>query len=407
MQMELLEPDSIQSGQLRKTFSQQQFSGKGFQPVNSSKQISEQSQMTLFDVCQYQTYLSPDFLAKICPWLAAEKDLLAIAQACFLSSSDFCEFSSLRIAWLRMCSDSSTATTGRTLRQFCGASPKWGMWGLGKFGMDGAGYHKTDKESLLWVLTGNVQCWKIEPDRPTLSECLDGDGIALNSVTSKPIDESFTLRANSYKSGSGNHQHPTPVILDQHLDDDHIYEDQVPTLRTPTTGGTTFAVMYCSASGDRLCPDESPTLRSLANTGGNHQGGSGAWKVVEYKNEEYVVTTELPEETSALAATEAYIKTGARPRRVKDGKPSLIPMGYRRQRPLSATEFERLMGWPVGCTEKGTTVNGKEIVISKTQRQKICGNGIIPQEVEDICSNLKSFLEKISLQPTQAPSPKI
>jgi len=272
MQMELIELGLIQSGQLRKTSSQQQFLGKGFQPVNSSKQISEQSQMTLFDVCQYQTYLSPDFLVKICPWLATEKDLLAIAQACFLSSSDFCEFSSLRIAWLRMCSDSSTATMGRTLRQSCGASPKWGIWGFGKFGMDGAGYHKTDKESSLWVLTGNVQCWKIEPDRPTLSECLD--------VNSEPIDESFRLR--------------TPVILDQHSDGDRIYEDQVPTLRTPTTGGTTFAVMYRSASGDRICPDESPTLRSLANTGGNHQGGSGAWKVVEYKNDQYVVTTELP-----------------------------------------------------------------------------------------------------------------
>lgn len=393
MQMELLEPDSIQSGQLRKTSSQQQFSEKGFPIVNSSKRTSKPLQMTLFDVCQYQTYLSPDFLVKICPWLATEKDLLAIAQVCFLSSSDFYEFSSLRIAWLRMCSDFSTATTGRTLRQYCGASPKWGMWGLGNSAMDGVGCRKIDNECSLWVLTGNVQCRKIELDRPTLLECLDGDGIAVNFVNSEPIDESFRPR--------------TPVILDQHSNGDRIYQDQASTLTTPSTVGTKFAVMYRSANGDRIYPDESPTLRSLANTSGNHQGGNGAWKVVEYKNDEYVVTTQLPEETSALAATEAYIKTGPRPRRIKDGKAALIPMGYHRQRPLSAIEFERLMGWPVGCTEKGITVNGKEIVISKTQRQKICGNGIIPQEVEDICSNLKSFLEKISLQPTQAPSPKI
>ncbi len=71
-------------------------------------------------------------------------------------------------------------------------------------------------------------------------------------------------------------------------------------------------------------------------------------------------------------------------------------MGYRRQRPLSATEFERLMGWPVGCTAKGTTTDGKEILISKTQRQKMLGNGIIPHEIEDICLSLKPFLEEIS-----------
>ncbi len=153
-----------------------------------------------------------------------------------------------------------------------------------------------------------------------------------------------------------------------------------------------FAVMYRSATGSRLYTEEAPTLRSLANSGGKHQGGSGAWKVVEYKGEEYVVPNSLPDECSTLAATEAYIKSGSRPRRVKDGLPSLIPMAYRRQRPLSATEFERLMGWPVGCTKKGVTASGEEISISKTQRQKMLGNGIIPQEIEDICNNLKHFL---------------
>ena len=67
-------------------------------------------------------------------------------------------------------------------------------------------------------------------------------------------------------------------------------------------------------------------------------------------------------------------------------------MSYRRQRPLSATEFERLMGWPVGSTEKGITASGQEISISKTQRQKMLGNGIVPQEIEDICNKLKDFL---------------
>ncbi len=74
-------------------------------------------------------------------------------------------------------------------------------------------------------------------------------------------------------------------------------------------------------------------------------------------------------------------------------------MAYRRQRPLSATEFERLMGWPVDSTKKGITASGKEITISKTQRQKMLGNGIIPQEIQDICLSLKPFLESSYHQP--------
>jgi len=78
-------------------------------------------------------------------------------------------------------------------------------------------------------------------------------------------------------------------------------------------------------------------------------------------------------------------------------------MGYRRQRPLSATEFERLMGWPVGCTERGVTPDGKEIKISKTQRQKMWGNGIIPHEIQHICNKLKLFLQSPSLSSPSAP----
>ncbi len=174
-----------------------------------------------------------------------------------------------------------------------------------------------------------------------------------------------------------------------------FYQDQSPTLVTPS-GGTKFAVIYRSSVSDLTYSKEAPTLRSLANTDGKHQGDSGAWKVVEYKGEEYTGSDGLPLECSTLAATEAYVKTGQRPRKVKDGKPSLIPMGYRRQRPLSATEFERLMGWPVCSTERGITPDGKEITISRTQRQKMLGNGIVPQEIEEICHKLKDFLARAS-----------
>ncbi len=329
---------------------------------------------------------------------------------------------------------------------YSGSLAHWGIVAPGRSETAGDGFPKTDPESSLLVVTGNIQCRKIEPGRPTLQDCLDSDAVAINSASFESIDESFTLRPNLGRNG--NPHHPVPYVLDQHPQGDlasHIYlpsadrlnREETPALTSPcgtypfafvgspsngwqptsespalTSSGwlhspsaetqksvLRFAVMYRSATGSRLYTEESPTLRSLANTGGKHQGGGGAWKVVEYKGEEYVVPNSLPDECSTLAATEAYIKSGDRPRRVKDGKPSLIPMAYRRQRPLSATEFERLMGWPVDSTKKGITASGKEITISKTQRQKMLGNGIIPQEIQDICLSLKPFLESWYHQP--------
>ncbi len=273
----------------------------------------------------------------------------------------------------------------RISSEYSGSLANWGIAAHGNSAMETDGSPKTDAGSSLWVITGNIQCRLIEPNRPTLLECLD-------SAT----DEGFTLKTNSCRAGYGNQLHPTPAFQDQHLEGDRIYQNSAP---SKTSATHKVAVMYRSATGSRLYTEESPTLLRLANTGGKHQGGSGAWKVVEYKGEEYAVGLGLPDECSTLAATEAYIKSGSRPRRVKDGRASLIPIGYRRQRPLSATEFERLMGWPVDSTKKGITASGKEITISKTQGQKMLGNGIIPQEIQDICLSLKPFLESSYHQP--------
>lgn len=119
--------------------------------------------------------------------------------------------------------------------------------------------------------------------------------------------------------------------------------------------------------------------------------------------EDYLVSSQSPEEAWSLASSCSARRTGIRPRRLKDGKAALIPTSYRRQRPLSATEFERLIGWPVCSTEKGITASGKEISISKTQRQKMLGNGIVPQEIEDRCNKLTDFLalSSQSFQPAQ------
>ncbi len=165
-----------------------------------------------------------------------------------------------------------------------------------------------------------------------------------------------------------------------------------------------LAVVYRSATGSRTYIEEAPTLRSLANTGGKHQGGSGAWKVVEYKGEEYLVESGGGDEACTLYCNGQLATNRKRPMNLKTGKLKDLPYSYRgNPRPLSATEFERLMGWPVGSTEKGITASGKEIAISKTQRQKMLGNGIIPQEIEDICHKLKPFIA--SSDPDSQPEP--
>lgn len=69
-------------------------------------------------------------------------------------------------------------------------------------------------------------------------------------------------------------------------------------------------------------------------------------------------------------------------------------------RPLLAVEYERLMGWSVGSTEFGI-MNGSEVVVSRCQRTKILGNGMIPAEITDICLNLKEFFDERSKQHLQ------
>ncbi|MBN3875258.1 hypothetical protein [Nostoc sp. JL23] len=116
--------------------------------------------------------------------------------------------------------------------------------------------------------------------------------------------------------------------------------------------GVDSAIVYRAAGGDRIYTEVSPTLRSLSNTG-NHQSGSGAYKVREHD----------------------------------DGE------NYQ-DRPINATEAEQLMGWEIGSTAIGINKEGDEITISQTQRIKILGNGIIPGEITDILTAIKPMLER-------------
>lgn len=393
-----------------------------FLESKSSKKTSLPSQMSTSPLSLFHHYIYSAVPAPISQLLAFVPDWREFVEAFFIKDADHCDYFKFRTSSLKMSRGfsavvptpkaatqlelfSATALEGGAYHQrhirsreelrksikgriSSASSMSLGNWGMTvptNFATDDAGFPKTAQEFSLWVVTGNIQCRRIEPDRPTLQECLDTNGIAVNSFSEQPLNESFVLKANSYKAGNGNSSHPAIRVFD--------YSGRphpAPNIETQKSGKR-LAVMYRAPQGDRVYTEEAPTLRSLGNTDG-HQAGSGAFKVVEYKGEDYLVHNELPESCSTLAARDAYIKSGHRPRRSRDLRASLLPMGYRRQRPLTATEFERLMGWPVGSTEKGVNANGSTITISKTQRQKMLGNGIVPAEIENICLRLKPFL---------------
>jgi len=82
---------------------------------------------------------------------------------------------------------------------------------------------------------------------------------------------------------------------------------------------------------------------------------------------------------------DGYLRTGARPRD-ENGKPQLLPIGYRRIRRLTPKECERLQGFPDNWTEKGIDINGKEVSISDTQRYKCLGNAVTTNVITAIAS---------------------
>lgn len=284
---------------------------------DSSSQISQASQMSLFDTSKYQTCLSEEVLARISRLQEIDPGLKAIAVNCFLSTSDFCGYSNLKPLSLRTSKGYSLTTTARHSPESLPRLQKWGMWGLGSYEMETDTSPKTDQEFSWWVFTGDVRATKPMPYKRSLADCLGG--LPVNSCSGDVIDHAFKLQASTYKLGKGNQKHPNTFVL------------------------------YKSAEGDRLYTDNAPCLRSLASTNG-HQTGCGAYKVREFQGEQWL------------------------------------------ERPITATEAERLMGWEEGCTAKGIDVDGNVVGISTTQRIKMLGNGIIPQEITEILEGLKEAI---------------
>ena len=78
---------------------------------------------------------------------------------------------------------------------------------------------------------------------------------------------------------------------------------------------------------------------------------------------------------------DGYLRFGHRPRD-EQGKPQLIPIGYRRIRRLTPVECERLQGFPDGWTEG----------VSDTQRYKLLGNAVTVNVVEFLGKKLRECL---------------
>lgn len=181
---------------------------------------------------------------------------------------------------------------------------------------------------------------------------------AVCSATGEIIEDAPTLTARSSKGISLGNKKRCSAVLGVSPMSDCTKKHPQAWIRT--------SIVYRAADGDREYFDETPTMRSLTLTNG-HQAGSGAVKVREYHKQRGLGVS-----PSGATAGQTYL-----------------------ERPMTATEYENVMGWESGSTAIGVTEDGKEIKISQTQRKKMLGNGIIPQEITELLMGLKAILEVI------------
>jgi hypothetical protein len=233
--------------------------------------------------------------------------------------------------------------------------------------------HKAELGSSVWVITGNVSATLPKSYKKTLAECLVSQGVPVKGRADKGIwsvEESPSLVSSDWMGGLDINRGKGGggagfAILDLIAINSATGEptDEAFSLRHSShkqgrgnlAHPNTF-VVYKAADGDRIYSENAPTLRSLTNTNG-HQGGSGAMKVRELNGEFYY------------------------------------------ERPMAAAEYENCMGWEPGCTNTGITADGKEIELSETQRKRVLGNGIIPQEITELLTALRPFLKRNQNQP--------
>jgi hypothetical protein len=195
--------------------------------------------------------------ARISVLLENAPGLKELADSCFLSSSNVCKSSSLQLFYWSKFQQSYQVERAKTSSKSLMRLQKWGMWGIGKCGMETDTFPKTDNDYSVWVFTGDIRAMEPKPTKKSLQEIFETQTIPVK-VYVDGVEEA--LESPTFCAGGWQHRAP-------------LHQDK---------RGASFAVLYRAAGGDRIYHDQSPCLRSPNNA------GTGAYKIREYQGETYL-----------------------------------------------------------------------------------------------------------------------
>jgi len=181
-----------------------------------------------------------------------------------------------------------------------------------------------------------------------------------------------SLRSTDYK---GTHN----MIHTAYPGETREYEDVSPTISTPSGDGH---LPYVAEVKPVLTPD-----RAKKRQNGRRMKEDGEPMFTLTGQDIHGI------EIANCVDVDGYLRTGARPRDA-DGKPQLLPIGYRRIRRLTPTECARLQGFPDNWCKNGLTKDGKTVEISDTQQYKCFGNAVTTNAITAIGKQLLAEIEK-------------
>jgi site-specific DNA-cytosine methylase len=157
---------------------------------------------------------------------------------------------------------------------------------------------------------------------------------------------------------------------------DALTVSQLPAVMTPkpyTVHGEHSTAM--TGNGNADVAFETDTARTLDTTGGyaSNQGGTVVGDLIHDDQESALLPSSGSQDPDASIGGERNTHRWV-------------------VRKLTPLECERLMGWPDEYTMRGITDDGEEVVIAKTSRYKICGNGIVSPVTEWIGSRIMDVM---------------
>ena len=159
--------------------------------------------------------------------------------------------------------------------------------------------------------------------------------------------------------------------------------DKVPNVAVPDNG------KWKQHQQDRIVDPETEDCPTLCSVGDGHAGGGDAGHL----------KVAMPDACMSLDC-DGYLRlTGARPRD-ENGKPQLLPIGYRRFRRLTPIECERLQGFPDGHTFFGSYLTNTlpkskrslgeytVVPVSDTQRYRMMGNAVTTLVIQEVIKKI-------------------